>query len=68
MSDIAAISAAKHLGKFKKNKFKRLEGLEKGTPHRDVAPIFGETKNTLFTWKKKEKSSNRMKTTLGLKE
>ena len=63
---MAVISAAKHqnLRKSFKIKFKSLKELEKGTPHKDVASLFGETKNTLSTWKKKEKSSNRMKTAL----
>ena len=38
-------------------KYKALKELEKGTPHKDVASLFGEPKNTLSTWKRnKEKS------------
>ena len=55
-SDIAVIYAAKHQhsGKSLKIKFKPLKELEKGTPHKDVASLFGETKNILSTWKKKK--------------
>ena len=35
-----------------KIKYKRLKELEKGTPHKDFAPLFGVPKNTLSTWKK----------------
>ena len=31
---------------------KSLKELEKGTPHKDVASLFGVPKNTLSTWKK----------------
>ena len=50
-----ATSAAKHQhsGKSLKSKFKPLKELEKGTPHKDVASVFGETMNTLSTWKKR---------------
>ena len=56
MSDIAAISAAKrqHSGKSLKIKFKSLKELEKGTPHKDVDWLFGETKNISSTWKKRK--------------
>ena len=68
MSDIAAISATKHQhsGKSLKIKFKPLTELDKGTIHKDVASLFGETKSILSTWEKK--SFIRMKTALGLKE
>ena len=70
ISDIAAISTAKHQHSSKslKIKFKSVKQLEKATSHKDVASLFGETKNTLSTWKKKEKSSDRIKTALALKE
>ena len=35
-----------------KIKHKALKELEKGTPHKDVASLFGVPKNTLSTWKK----------------
>ena len=35
-----------------KIKYKALKELEKGTPHKDVASLFGVPKNTLSTWKK----------------
>ena len=35
-----------------KIKYKALKELEKGTPHKDVASLFGVLKNTLSTWKK----------------
>ena len=35
-----------------KIKYKTLKELEKGTPHKDVASLFGVPKNTLSTWKK----------------
>ena len=35
-----------------KIKYKALEELEKGTPHKDVAFLFRVPKNTLSTWKK----------------
>ena len=56
ISDIAAISAANQedSGKSLKIKFKPFRELEKGTPHKDVASLFGETKNTLSAWKKKQ--------------
>ena len=38
--------------KSNKIKYKALEELEKGTPHKDVAFLFGVPKNTLPTWKK----------------
>ena len=55
MSDIAAISATKHQhsGKSLKIKFKPLTELDKGTIHKDVASLFGETKSILSTWEKK---------------
>ena len=34
-----------------KIKYKALKELEKGTPHKDVASLFGVPKNTLSTWK-----------------
>ena len=40
------------LGKSLKNKFKPLKELEKVTPHKNVASLFGKTSNTFFTWKK----------------
>ena len=48
-SDIAVIYAAKHQHSSKslKIKSKPLKELEKGTPHKDVASLFGETKNML---------------------
>ena len=69
ITEIATIFAAKRqrLRKFLKIKFKPLKELEKGTPDIDVTSLFGETKNTLSTWKKR-KSSNRMKMVLTLKE
>ena len=48
-------------------KFKSLNERDKSNPHKDVASIFGETKNTLSSCKK-GKYSNCTKTTLGLKE
>ena len=35
-----------------KIKYKTLKELEKGTPHKDVASLFGVPKNTLSTWEK----------------
>ena len=35
-----------------KIKYKALKELEKGTPHKDVASLFGVPENTLSTWKK----------------
>ena len=35
-----------------KIKYKALKELEKGTPHKDVAYLFGVPKNTLSIWKK----------------
>ena len=35
-----------------KIKYKALKELEKGTPYKDVASLFGVPKNTLSTWKK----------------
>ena len=35
-----------------KIKYKALKELEKGTPHKDVASLFGVPKNTISTWKK----------------
>ena len=35
-----------------KIKYKALKELEEGTPHKDVASLFGVSKNTLSTWKK----------------
>ena len=35
-----------------KIKYKALKELAKGTPHKDVASLFGVPKNTLSTWKK----------------
>ena len=32
--------------------YKALKELEKGTPHKDVAPLFGSPKDTLSTWKR----------------
>ena len=56
MSNIVANSAAKHKysGKSLKIKFNPLKELEKGTLHKDVASFFGETKNSLSTWKKRK--------------
>ena len=34
---------------------KALKELEKGTPHKDVARMFEVPKNTLPTWKKKQR-------------
>ena len=42
------------LGKSLKIKFKPLKELEWGTPQKDVASLFSETKNTLSAWKKKK--------------
>ena len=55
---MASVSAAKRRAENKsyKIKYKALKELEKGTPHKDVASLFGVPKNTLSTWKKnKEK-------------
>ena len=38
-----------------KIKYKTFKELEKGTPHKDVASLFGVPKNTLLTWKNKDK-------------
>ena len=35
-----------------KIKYKALKELEKGTPHKDVASLFGVPKNAYLTWKK----------------
>ena len=46
--------ATKHRAENKsyKIKYKALKELEKGTPQRDVASLFGVPKNALSTWKK----------------
>ena len=68
-SDIAAISTAKHQHSSKslKIKFKSVKELEKATSHKDVASLFGETKNTLSTWKKKWKIFRSYENGLGAK-
>ena len=45
--------ATKHRAENKsyKIKYKALKELEKGTPHKGVASLFGVSKNTLSTWK-----------------
>ena len=56
ISDIAAISAAKHqhLGKSLKTKFQPLKELKKGTHHKDVESLFGETKTPSPLGKKRK--------------
>ena len=51
---MASVAAAKRRAENKsyKIKYKALKELEKGTPHKDVASLFGVPKNTLSTWKK----------------
>ena len=51
---VMASVATKHRAENKsyKIKYKALKELEKGTPHKDVASLFGVPKNTLSTWKK----------------
>ena len=49
------VSVATKLPAEKKSykiKYKALKELEKGTPHKHVAPNFGVPKNTISTWKK----------------
>ena len=41
-----------------KIKYNALKESEKGTPHKDVASVFGVPKNTLSTWKKNNLYSN----------
>ena len=50
---MASVAAAKRRAENKsyKIKYKALKELEKGTPHKDVASIFGVPKNTLSTRK-----------------
>ena len=50
MASVATKRRAEH--KLYKIKYKALKELEKGTPHKDVASLFGVPKNTLLTWKK----------------
>ena len=40
-----------------KIKYKALNELEKGTPHKDVASLFRVSKNTQSTWKKNKDKS-----------
>ena len=51
---IMASVATKHLAENKsyKIKYKALKELEKGTPHKDVASLFGAPKKSLSTWNK----------------
>ena len=51
---MASVAAAKRRAENKsyKIKYKALNELEKGTPHKDVASLFGVPKNALSTWKK----------------
>ena len=51
---MASVAAAKGRAENKsyKIKYKALKELEKGTPHKDVASLFGVPKNTLSTCKK----------------
>ena len=35
-------------------KYKALKELEKDTPHKEVAALFGVPKNTLSSWEKKQ--------------
>ena len=48
--------ATKRQAENKSYKIKRkaLKELEKGTPHKDVASLFGVPKNILSSWKKKK--------------
>ena len=50
MASIATKRRAEN--KSYKIKYKALKDLENGTPHKDVAYLFGVPKNTLSTWKK----------------
>ena len=50
MASIATKRRAEN--KSYKIKYKALKDLEDGTPHKDVAYLFGVPKNTLSTWKK----------------
>ena len=56
ISDIAAISAAKHqhLSKSLKTKFQPLKELKKDTHHKDVESLFGETKTPSPLGKKRK--------------
>ena len=52
-----------------KIKCKAVKELEKGTPHKDVAALFGVLKNTLSTWRKtRRRFSKCIKVGLGPKE
>ena len=53
------ISVAKHqhLDCSLKINLKAFKELEKDTPHRDIASLFGVPKNTHSTWKKNGKTS-----------
>ena len=53
---MVAISTARHLWAEKtyKVKYKALKELEKDTPHKEVAALFGVPKNTLSSWEKKQ--------------
>ena len=53
---MASVAAANHRAEKKsyKIKYKALKELEKVTPHKDVASLFGVPKSTLSTWKNNE--------------
>ena len=53
---VANSSKQRCIDNYYKIKYKALNELEKGTPHKDVARMFEVPKNTLLRWKKyKEK-------------
>ena len=49
---MASVATKRRAENKYKIKYKALKELEKGTPRKDVASLFGVPKNTLSTWKK----------------
>ena len=50
------VTKQRRIDKSYKIKYKALKELEKGVPHKYVAQMFQVPKNTLSTWKKKQKN------------
>ena len=66
---MASVATKRRAGnKSYKIKYKALKELEKGTPHKDDASLFGVPKNTLSAWKKnKDKIFEKYNSSLILK-
>ena len=54
------VTKQRRIDKSYKIKYKALKELEKGIPHKDIAQMFQVPKNTLSTWKKKQRKNLQM--------